>query len=659
MQTFTPIAQGTSLLNLDNTQILIDCAESPPAKLIPHLILLTHPNNVLSLPEFYAQTNPKPTIIATLPVINLGRITCLEHNIPANLVDSVFDDIRNIKFAENTIFNGISITAYSAGHSLGGSIWHLTKEHESAIIAINWNHSKESLLPACGLYVDGIIPEHLKRPGVLITDARNSRIILPPRRGRERTILELLDSTIEAGGDVLIPIDPGTRLLELLFFLDKSERKFPVVFLSKNGSRVLAYAKSMLEYMKDVNPEDLEFKNINAVSDLSSLDEIKGNKVVIATLEDISDLSADVLHSLSPDPKNLLLLISRSQDTDYGIQLSETPIQANTTKQITFTRRVPLTGAELAVHQQAEAERKRLLLETQLLEQRNLEILEADSESEDEDEELLNPLGEFSKSFDKHRSAGPLKFPYLEKRRRFDDYGEIIRSEEFVRHEIEETSTAIKFKQGEKRKWEEVQEVPVKLVLETSSVDLRLRIAMVDFEGIHDERSLKMILPMVNPRKLILCRASREEIDALEVDGLRDVFRPLDGQTVDVSGEITSWSVNLDDNILVNWQRFEQFSISPLSAILSLSSQPPVLQQSPINASGPAMFVGDVRLPVLRRGLLSDGFQAEFSGDGTIIADGEVIVRKEDQGRVVIEGVGGRRKFWDVRKLVYEGLAGV
>lgn len=42
--------------------------------------------------------------------------------------------------------DGLTITAYNAGHSLGGTIWHIQYGLESVVYAVDWNQAKENVL---------------------------------------------------------------------------------------------------------------------------------------------------------------------------------------------------------------------------------------------------------------------------------------------------------------------------------------------------------------------------------------------------------------------------------------------------------------------------------------------------------------------------------
>jgi cleavage and polyadenylation specificity factor subunit 2 len=79
------------------------------------------------------------------------------------------------------------------------------------------------------------------------------------------------------------------------------------------------------------------------------------------------------------------------------------------------------------------------------------------------------------------------------------------------------------------------------------------------------------------------------------------------------------------------------------------------------------LHVGDLRLADLRKIMVSSGYTAEFRGEGTLLIDGSVAVRKLGTGRIEVEGIepapststkmqrGGI--FYVVKRKIYEGLA--
>jgi cleavage and polyadenylation specificity factor subunit 2 len=115
---------------------------------------------------------------------------------------------------------------------------------------------------------------------------------------------------------------------------------------------------------------------------------------------------------------------------------------------------------------------------------------------------------------------------------------------------------------------------------------------------------------------------------------------------------------------------FSSTDTAPVLPILDLI--PTALSQTPsapLAASNP-LQIGDLRIADLRSLLRSLGHIAEFRGEGTLLVDGSVVVRKGAEGRIEIEsGAGGLGRvrgggrgsgegtFWAVRRAVGRGLA--
>ncbi|PKX91990.1 cleavage polyadenylation factor subunit CFT2 [Aspergillus novofumigatus IBT 16806] len=385
-------------------------------------------------------------------------------------------------------------------------------------------------------------------------------------------------------------------------------------------------------------------------------------------------------------------------------------------------------------------------------------------------------------------------FPYVAPRKRGDEYGEFIRPEEYLRAEereeadMQQRRTEAQTKLGQKRRWDEAgphgrrasqsgnkrQQVagdahkreaggaddlsmtedadgadaaissedeadeqsfegPAKAVFEKGSITINARLAFVDFTGLHDKRSLEMLIPLIQPRKLILVGGMKEETTALATECRKllaakagvDVsspdsaliFTPTNGEMVDASVDTNAWMVKLSRNLVrrLKWQHVRSLGVVTLTAQLrgpelnpeegteeSASKKQkvlldeassaatstlggtrpaadksdvfPVLDVLPANmAAGTRsmtrpLHVGDFRLSDLRKVMQSAGHKAEFRGEGTLLIDGMVAVRKSGTGRIEIEAsaqsaamnqaVGrGAGSFLAVKRKIYEGLA--
>lgn len=393
-------------------------------------------------------------------------------------------------------------------------------------------------------------------------------------------------------------------------------------------------------------------------------------------------------------------------------------------------------------------------------------------------------------------------FPFVSKRRRLDDYGELIRPEDYLRAEERDVTDGQDAKDegpgrqtrlGQKRKWEDsglqsnlarrgldgankrrqqepssnhnrvangtngdpgvnghngIEEdefsddnepeaddstlVPSKVVFKITSIQTYLKIAYVDCAGVHDQRSLSMLIPLIQPKKLILTGGTISETTFLANDFLHklkprpnnsnekssnDVFTPLNGQTVDASVDTNAWTVKLSEALLrrFHWQNVRGLGIVTLMGHLASGSvdeharaeacrkkrqrllkrdseeaeldnnndvqtssekksrATPILDVIPPNLAAATrsvaqpLHIGDLRLADLRRVLQGAGHTAEFRGEGTLLIDELVAVRKSGTGRVEVEGgaldlpdLRARNmegSFYAVKRRIYEGLA--
>lgn len=100
---------------------------------------------------------------------------------------------------------GITITAYAAGHSIGGTIWKIKKDTDEVVYAVDYNHKRDRYERPMVLHAhvepsDDFIHSHLNgtvlintdalaRPSVLITDAYNAKNEQPLRKARDAALI--------------------------------------------------------------------------------------------------------------------------------------------------------------------------------------------------------------------------------------------------------------------------------------------------------------------------------------------------------------------------------------------------------------------------------------------------------------------------------------
>lgn len=389
-------------------------------------------------------------------------------------------------------------------------------------------------------------------------------------------------------------------------------------------------------------------------------------------------------------------------------------------------------------------------------------------------------------------------FPYANRRRRGDDFGELIRPEDYLRAEERDEFNGQDMRDdgsrkqeglGQKRKWQEtglqgdsgqsgadgrnkkrqsskdatnqlmsnggeaprvnghaaakeddssdesgsdvegIVTAPSKLIFKTQTVNADLEIAFVDFIGLHDQRSLSMLIPLIQPKKIILtggdfsetaylaqdCEQKLKSEAASEADKHgKFVFTPSNGQMIDASVDTNTWTVKLSEALVrrLHWQNVRGLGVVTLMGHLTATSKEeepaadainrkklkllsskteeskptelpvssdkqadmvPTLDVLPTNMAAATrsaalpLHVGDLRLADLRKILQSTGHSAEFRGEGTLLIDGLVAVRKSGAGKIEVEGGGLNLPeirtrtlegpFYAVKRKIYDGLA--
>ena len=814
--------------------------------------------------------------------------------------------------------NGLTLTAYNAGHTVGGTIWHIQHGMESIVYAVDWNQARESVVAGAAWFggsgASGTeVIEQLRKPTALICSTRGGdKFALPGgRKKRDEILLDMIRSTLVKGGTVLIPTDTSARVLELAYALEHAWRdaaKDTQDDVLKRGGLYLAgrkvnttmrLARSMLEWMDESIVREFEaaeaadtagqnndsqrsdqrqgktdnkglgpftFKHLKTVERKKKLEQLLNDptpKVILASDSSLDwGFAKESLRLLAGGENNLLLLTdplhySKFSDkhTDShrrtlgsmiwqwyeerqdGVAL-EKGSDGEMLEQVhsggrelswTDIQRAPLEAGEQRLYQQYLATKRQFQDTAQARGQENLDTAadalddRSSTSSEESDSEQQGRVLNFSTSlahsnrnklglsdedlgvnvllrrknvydYDVRGKKGRERmFPYVAPRKKGDEYGEIIRPEEYLRAEereeidMQQRRTESQLKLGQKRRWDETQsaggaarkqgfdsterkdtdmldnlsmtdigddtdtaaapgeeddqafEGPAKAIYEKATLTINARLAFVDFTGLHDKRSLEMLIPLIQPRKLILVGGMKEETMALATEcqkllGAKTgadassptaavIFTPTNGEIIDASVDTSAWTVKLSNNLVrrLKWQHVRTLGVVTLTGQLkapepvstdqdtidspnkkqklveetSTSEQPtptsqpqptepqqttdkpdryPVLDVLPPNmASGTRsmtrpLHVGDLRLADLRKIMQNAGHKAEFRGEGTLLIDGFVAVRKSGTGKIEIEAAAyqagpsagiaqGAGSFLAVKQKIYEGLA--
>ncbi|KAG4302664.1 hypothetical protein PCK1_001019 [Pneumocystis canis] len=715
-----------SILSFGEIRILLDpgsddlLSEFVELDFIPDLILFSHSDisHVGSFVHGFKNCgwHNVPTY-ATVPIFNMGRITMadcyknlLDNNISTKDINEAFDSIVTLRYFQPVFLsgklNGISITAYNAGHSLGGTIWKITKDSENIVYCIDWSHSKDS---------------HLNGNSI--------------------------KNTLAQHGSVLIPTDAATRSLEFCWILDRYWQQYnfqyPIYFLSHTGNKAILYAQSMIEWMSDSiiteygsNGSVFEFTHVKIISDEHQLSTIvSGPKVILATSANMDcGFSQKIfLDNISKDSKNLVILsqksiyyenslskdlmnrwITATEDHDQPIPPA---VVLDFNKTVIVHTSVPLVDSELEKYQEKEKLRRERETTKLILEFRNRDTFDSsDSDLNDDDNHdenkthfkndcmiakgsasLLNPgIHDLYLRTNEIKKMSPRckMFPTLEKRRRFDDFGEIIMPEKFICVAGEDLELNINNElnklvnnPSKKRKWTGTSigiqiednnkdiDIPNKTVLVEEKTIIKCSVRYIDMEGLHDGKSLKTIIPMINPRKLVLIHSSQEARNNMMTtckalaSFTNDIYLPSRGEILKIGIKVNSYNLKLSDDIIhtLRWKKLGDYNVShvigklkfPMNSVCSETEFPilEVLSTHPNfrNIQSHPLFVGDVKLTHVKQFLQDQGHVAELIGEGILLCDGLVTVKKIGCDKVILEG-GISEEFYDVRKIIYDSI---
>ncbi|KAJ6167026.1 hypothetical protein N7470_002473 [Penicillium chermesinum] len=256
--------------------------------------------------------------------------------------------------------DGLTLTAYNAGHTVGGTIWHIQHGMESIVYAVDWNQARESVVAGAawfgGAGASGAeVIEQLRKPTALIcsTKGADKFAVSGGRKKRDDLLLDMIRSSLAKGGTVLILTDTSARVLELAYALEHawrdaaSDEKEDVLkgaglyLAGRKVNTTMRLARSMLEWMDENIVREFEaaegadgaaqgasgqtqsktgksgggpftFKHLKTIERKKRLEKLfaeEGPKVILAS--DVSmawGFSKDSLKRVAEDPNNLILL---------------------------------------------------------------------------------------------------------------------------------------------------------------------------------------------------------------------------------------------------------------------------------------------------------------------------------------------------------------
>ncbi|KNC76101.1 hypothetical protein SARC_11387 [Sphaeroforma arctica JP610] len=727
-------------------------APTVDAVLISHLDM----NHLGALPYAFGHLGLDCPVYMTLPVNQMGQLVMydifqsyynqeefdkftLEH------VDLVFND-KIVQLKHKQLHNctgkgeGISFLGYNSGHTLGGTIWKITKDQEDYVYAVDYNHKKERHLNGCELF-------HITRPSLLITDSNNALITqAATRKDTERDIVDSILSTVRKDGNVLFPVDTASRVLELALLLDevwqvRSLQSYRLVWLNVFAENVCVYAKSTLSWMSDAmhkqtmnsktNP--FQFKNVKIVYSIDELHELNSSSstpmVVLSTLPGLTaGLSRDLFLEWAEEPKNAVVYTSRPAPDTISHQMLKNGIRE---LDLNVKKRIPLEGTEL---EEFLGKRRKERQEKQRLEQEAKQLAKAmgsdDSDDDSDGDEVTSAIHMVNVNTSEGRKGGSVAvkvvkhdipmttshktnffkqasvkfpmFPAIETKMKMDDYGMVLRPDEFLVindptmgavaaaaaggiggliGDIEADPSGVmpmdedKTADEEAANMEEMEdrEKATKYIVEDLHLSVKCKIKFIDFEGLSDMTSMSTILQQMAPRQTVLVHGTEKatRVMSKELSSLKDfgkVVIPLLGEVSNVTSDLNIYQVRLADSLAssLSMQTYlfgeNTYELSWFQGKLRLPATAPAAGKRTIlpvldpvakkdNQGHRPVFVGELVMPRIRKALNGADIKTEFIG-GVLVCDEIIAVRKGADGVVALEGPLCET-YYKVRSIVY------
>jgi cleavage and polyadenylation specificity factor subunit 2 len=293
--------------------------------------------------------------------------------------------------------------------------------------------------------------------------------------------------SLNQGGSVLMPVDASARVLELLYLLDQlwahHRLSFPIMFLAPESQKTVDHAKGMLEWLSEAatkqfsatreTPFDFKYaacfeipkhfyRAMKVCRHWHELERFVGPKLVLSTMQSLeSGMARDLFMAWAPQPENLILFTGRSVAGSLAHTLAQGSDGGHAEKTISLTinKKIPLEGDELKVHLRQESERKEREQAEAALLARKKRILEGeddsdlDSEAADDLDQQLLFVGDRYDHYQRGNTttgwsffaneSRTVMYPCVENRVRFDDYGEVIDPNDYIREEYQQLQQVI------------------------------------------------------------------------------------------------------------------------------------------------------------------------------------------------------------------------
>ncbi|KAJ1673944.1 hypothetical protein EV182_004273 [Spiromyces aspiralis] len=296
-----------------------------------------------------------------------------------------------------------------------------------------------------------------------------------------------------------------------------------------------------------------------------------------------------------------------------------------------------------------------------------------------------------------------LMYPFIQRTRRADDYGELIdplvyiqdsnereNDQEKEEEEVEGTDKTRAKRSGDSmildggEVIEDIEDelddeydpnIPSKYLSDTQTLKFDCRLAYVDYDGRVDSKAIGNIITLIAPHRLVLVHGSNDATEHLYQSCLANdqmtnqIFAPSNDEIVNVSSGSNTFTVKLTDNILNTMLMAAGFSTTVQGYDLAYmcgrleyieDSKVPVLNAPPSDVRGrwrDPLVVGSTKLTELKRALKANDIDSEFRGDGVLVcSNGNVAIQRTKDGKLKIQS-NLSPLYYRVRDIIYNQVA--
>ncbi|XP_036127563.1 cleavage and polyadenylation specificity factor subunit 2 isoform X2 [Molossus molossus] len=245
-----------------------------------------------------------------------------------------------------------------------------------------------------------------------------------------------------------------------------------------------------------------------------------------------------------------------------------------TLREIELRKRVKLEGKELEEYLEKEKLKKEAAKKLEQSKEADIDSSDESDVEEDIDQPsahktkhdlMMKGEGSRKGSFFKQAKKSYPMFPAPEERIKWDEYGEIIKPEDFLVPELqatEEEKSKLEsgLTNGDEPMDQDLSDVPTKCISMTESIEIKARVTYIDYEGRSDGDSIKKIINQMKPRQLIIVHgppeASQDLAECCRAFGGKDikVYMPKLHETVDATSETHIYQVRLKDSLVSSLQ---------------------------------------------------------------------------------------------------------